>query len=121
MATEFYVITINGKDILVMSEDGINIVTSKFIEDYVDNMIKEEFFEDENDPDILKIKKEFKNWARYYNNEITEFKNQNIKQLNQLKEALDPVKYNKINSLINECLKEGIEVEISIPKKKLNL
>lgn len=29
------------------------------------------------------------------------------------------MKYNKINSLINECLKEGIEVEISIPKKAI--
>lgn len=40
-------------------------------------------------------------------------------QLNQLKESLGTVKYNKIQKLIKECLKEGMEVEITIPKKKL--
>ena len=36
-----------------------------------------------------------------------------------MKESLGTTKYNKIQSLINECLKEGLEVEISIPKKRL--
>jgi hypothetical protein len=40
-------------------------------------------------------------------------------QLNQLKESLGTVKYNKIQKLIRECLAEGMEVEITIPKKKL--
>ena len=38
--------------------------------------------------------------------------------LKQLKESLGTTKYNKIQSLINECLKEGMEVEINIPKSK---
>lgn len=38
---------------------------------------------------------------------------------NQLKEALDPRTYNKIQTLIKECLKEGMEVEITVPKKKI--
>lgn len=35
-----------------------------------------------------------------------------------LRESLGIKKYNKIQSLIKECLKEGIEVEITIPKKR---
>ena len=46
------------------------------------------------------------------------YKNKKSSQLNQLKESLGTTKYNKIQSLINECLKEGMEVEITIPKSK---
>lgn len=35
-----------------------------------------------------------------------------------LKESLGTTKFNKIQKLIKECLKEGIEVEITIPKKR---
>lgn len=42
----------------------------------------------------------------------------NNSKLNQLKESLGTVKYNKIQKLIKECLKEGMEVEITIPKKR---
>ena len=44
------------------------------------------------------------------------YKNSN--QLNQLKESLGSDKFNKIQKIIKECLKEGIEVEITIPKKR---
>lgn len=37
----------------------------------------------------------------------------------QLRESLGSRKYNKIMKFINECVKEGIEVELTIPKKKL--
>lgn len=39
--------------------------------------------------------------------------------LQQLKESIGSVKYNKIQRLIKECLNEGLAVEITIPKKKL--
>ena len=39
-------------------------------------------------------------------------------QLTQLKESLGTTKFDKIKSLIKECLKEGMEVEITIPKDK---
>ena len=42
----------------------------------------------------------------------------NNSKLNQLKESLGQEKFNKIQSLIKECLKEGMEVEITIPKKR---
>ena len=38
--------------------------------------------------------------------------------LKSLKESLGTAKYNKIQKLIKECLKEGMEVEITIPKKR---
>ena len=41
------------------------------------------------------------------------------KQYMQLRESLGPVKYAKIQQLIKECLKEGMEVEVTIPKSKL--
>lgn len=44
------------------------------------------------------------------------FKNKS-NPLNQLKESLGSSKFNKLQSLIKECLKEGMEVEITIPKK----
>lgn len=40
--------------------------------------------------------------------------------LQQLRESLNPIKYSKIQRLIKECLNEGLAVEISIPKNKLN-
>lgn len=47
--------------------------------------------------------------------------NQNNLTLSQLKESLGEVKYNKIRALITECLNEGLEVEITIPRdSKLN-
>ena len=39
-------------------------------------------------------------------------------KLNQLKESLGATKFNKIQSLIKECLNEGMEVEITIPKNR---
>ena len=41
--------------------------------------------------------------------------NESVKQL---KESLGTANYNKIQKLIKECLKEGMEVEITIPKKR---
>lgn len=43
-----------------------------------------------------------------------------IESINSLKESLNPKTYDKINTLIKECLKEGLEVEVTIPKTKLN-
>ena len=40
-------------------------------------------------------------------------------ELKELKESIGQEKFNKIQNLINECLKEGVEVEITIPKSKL--
>lgn len=51
--------------------------------------------------------------GKYIKDAETKFKNVKV-----LKESLGTTKFNKIQSLINECLKEGMEVEISIPKSK---
>lgn len=41
------------------------------------------------------------------------------KNLIALKESLGATKFNKLQTLINECLKEGMEIEITIPKNKV--
>lgn len=46
-----------------------------------------------------------------------EKRHQELSKQLELKESLGSSKFNKINQLVKECLKEGMEVEITIPKK----
>ena len=55
---------------------------------------------------------------KYLNTLLDQLKGKN-ESLSGLKESLGAAKYNKIQKLVKECLAEGIEVEITIPKKKL--
>ena len=58
-----------------------------------------------------------KGLKEYYDEDLDEsLKVKN--QLNQLKESLGSTKFNKIQTLIKERLKEGMEVEITIPKNR---
>ena len=66
------------------------------------------------DRDALELFKEYYSDAL----ELVENLNKKVSQFNQLKESLSTAKYNKIQKLIKECLKEGMEVEITIPKKR---
>ena len=80
-----------------------NNVPENILKEWVDKCVK--YFK-ELYPDIVKSLTE---------NSLLDSK---ASQLNQLKESLGTAKYNKIQKLIKECLKEGIEVEITIPKKR---
>jgi hypothetical protein len=58
----------------------------------------------------------FKVERKDYNGVWKESKNSKNNSLKVLKESLKPETYNRITTLITECLKEGIQVEITIPK-----